>query len=75
MLLGTWKKTEVDFNSVFKKLFVTNAFDVSEDLLVSDELLSLIVEKMLQYRRQLLNAEVPANFQTVVKKLIPPKGI
>ena len=46
MLLGTWKKTKVDFNSVFKKLFVTNAFDVSEDLLVSDELLSLIVEKM-----------------------------
>ena len=66
MLLGAWKETNVDFNTAFKKLFVTKT---------SDKLFSLIGDDMLEYRRQLLNSEVPGNLQTVVKKLIPPKGV
>ena len=42
MLLAAWKETDVDFTSVFKKLFVTNKFDGSEDFLVSDKLFFLI---------------------------------
>ena len=75
MLLAVWKETDVDFTAVFKKLFVTNKFDDSEDFLVSDELFSLIGDDMLEFRRQLLNSEVPINLQAVIKKLIPPKGI
>ena len=30
---------------------------------------------MLEYRRQPLNSDVPANLQTIAKRLIPPKGI
>ena len=74
MLLAAWKKTDVDFTAVFKKLFVTNAFDGSEDFM-SDKLFSLIGDEMLEYRRELLNSEVPAKLQAVIKKLIPPKGI
>ena len=75
MLLAVWKETDVDFTAVFKKLFVTNKFDDSEDFLVSDKLFSLIGDDMLEFRRQLLNSEVPINLQAVIKKLIPPKGI
>ena len=75
MLLAAWKETDVDFTAVFKKLFVTNKFDGSEDFLVSDKLFSFIGDDMLEFRRQLLNSEVPINLQAVIKKLIPPKGI
>ena len=75
MLLGAWKETDVDFNAVFKKGFVTNEVDRSEDFLVSDNFFSLIVDDVLEYRTQLLNSDVPANLQTIAKRLIPPKGI
>ena len=61
MLLAAWKETDVDFTAVFKKLFVTNAFDGSADFLVSDKLFSLIGDETPEYRRELLNFEVPAN--------------
>ena len=75
MLLAAWKETDVDFTAVFKKLFVTNKFDGSEDFLVSDKLFSLIGDDMLEFCRQLLKSEVPINLQAVIRKFIPPKGI
>ena len=48
MFLAAWKETDVDFIAVFKKLFVTNAFDGSEDFLVSDKLFSLIGDEILE---------------------------
>ena len=75
MLLAAWKETDVDFTAVFKKLFVTNKFNGSEDFLVSDKLFSFIGDDMSEFRRQLLNSEVAINLQAVIKKLIPPKGI
>jgi hypothetical protein len=75
MLLKAWKELDVDFNTVFKKLFITNKLDGSEDIFVSDKLFSLIGDDMLDFRRELLKSEVPVNLQAVVKKIIPPKGI
>ena len=69
ILLAAWKETDVDFTAAF----VTNAFDGSEDFLMSNKLFPLIGDEMLEYRRELLNSEVPANLQVVIKKLIPPK--
>ena len=42
MLLSAWRGVENNFAEVFKKLFVTNALDRSEDHLVSNKLFSLI---------------------------------
>ena len=56
LLLDLWEENEVYYPSVFKKLFVTNKFDGTEDYLVSDKLFKLIGDDMLQYRRQLLNS-------------------
>ena len=75
ILLAAWKETDVGLTAVFKKLFVTNKFEGSEDFLVSDKLLSLIGDDMLELQRQLLNSEVPINLQAVIKKLVLPKGI
>ena len=75
MLLAARKETNVDFTAAFKKFFVANAFDGSEDFLVSDKLFSLIGDEMLEYWRELLISEVPSNLQAIIKKLIPPKGI
>ena len=75
MLCAAWKETNVDFIAVFKKLFGTNKFDGSEDFLVFDKLFSLIGDDMLEFRRQLLNFEVPIDLQAVIKKLIPTKDI
>ena len=75
MLLDSWKEIDVDFKGVFKRLFVTSNLDGSEDFLVSDKLFSLIGDDMLDFRRKLLQSELPANLQAVIKKIIKPKGI
>ena len=69
VLLGAWKATSVDFNAVFNRLFVINAFDGSESALVLHKLFSLIRDDTLEYRRQLSNFDFPANLQTVAKKV------
>ena len=75
MLMSSWDAITTDFSQVFKKLFVTNKLDGSEDYLVSDKLFSLIGNEMKDFRDSLLKSDVPNNLKTIVKQLIPPKGI
>ena len=74
-MLSSWDAITTDFSQVFKKLFVTNKLDGSEDYLVSDKLFSLIGNEMKDFRDSLLKSDVPNNLKTIVKQLIPPKGI
>ena len=75
MLMSSWKKVETDFAAVFKKLFVTNALDGTEDHLVSDKLFALIGSTMKNIRREILESALPATLQALIKQIIPPKGI
>ena len=75
MLMSSWDAITTDFSQVFKKLFVTNKLEGSEDYLVSDKLFSLIGNEMKDFRDSLLKSDVPNNLKTIVKQLIPPKGI
>ena len=75
MLLSAWKDVPNNFAEVFKKLFVTYALDGSEDYLVSDKLFVLIESDMQKFRKELTESPVPAKLLTVIKQLIPPKGI
>lgn len=75
MLLSAWRDVPDNFAEVFKKLFVTSALDGSEDHLVSDKLFALIGSDMQTFRKKLTESPVPANLQSVIKNLIPPKGI
>ena len=69
MLMSSWDAITTDFSQVFKKL--ANKLDGSEDYLVSDKLFSLIGNEMKDFRDSLLKY----NLKTIVKQLIPPKGI
>ena len=51
MLLPAWKDVPNNFAKVFKKRFVTNALDGSEDHLVSDKLFALIGSDMQKFRK------------------------
>ena len=59
MLLSAWKDVPNNFAEVFKKLFVTNALDGSEDYLVSDKLFVLIESDMQKFRKELTESPVP----------------
>ena len=75
MLLSVWSKIEVDTKAAFKSLFVTTALDGSEDYLVSDRLFRLVGEDMKLFRDGLIQSEMPATLQEMIRKLLPPKGI
>ena len=74
MLMNSWDATATDFSQVFKKLFVTNKLDGSEDYLVSDKLFSIIGSAMNDFGDCLIKSNILNNLQGVVKQLIPPKG-
>ena len=75
MLLSAWSKIEVDTKTAFKSLFVATALDGSEDYLVSDGLFRLVGENMKLFRDGLMQSEMPATLQEVIRKSIPSKGI
>ena len=55
-----------DFSQVFKKPFVNNKLDGSEDYLVSDKLISKTGSKMNDFRDTLIKLDVCNNLQGVV---------
>ena len=74
-MLEADKSITTYFSQVFKKLFVTNKLDGSEDYLVSNKLFSITGSEIKDFRDSLIKSDVPNNLQGVIKQLIPPKGI
>ena len=66
MFLSAWKDVPNNFAEVFKKLFVTNALDGSEDHLVSGKLFALIGSDMQKFRKELTESPVPAKLLTLL---------
>ena len=75
MTIKAWNKISVDYPRTFKQNFITCAFDGSEDYLVSDNIFRLVGEDMIEFRGSLLRESVPNTLKSVVKNMIPPKGI
>ena len=75
LTLKAWGKVSVDYERAFKQNFVTNAFNGSEDFLVSDRIFRLVGEDMIKFRKELLSKPPPKSLKDVVKNLIPPKCI
>ena len=75
ILLKSWELLQIDTEREFKSLFVTNAFDGSDDYLVSDKLYALIGDEMVKFRKELMLSKPSKTLKEVVRKLIPPKGI
>ena len=66
MLMSLWDAITTDFSQVFKKPFVNNKIDGSEDYLVSDKLFSITGSKMNDFRDTLIKPDVCNNLQGVV---------
>ena len=65
----------MDYERVFKQIFVTNAFNGSRDILVLNRIFRLVSENMIKLRKELLSKPSPKSLKDVVKNFIPPKGI
>ena len=75
MMSRSWESMVIDEERAFKTLFVTNAFDGSEDYLVSDKLFQLVGPQLVEFREKLKKSKSPKSFQALLRQIIPPKGI
>ena len=75
ILIESFKSLEIDFVNRFKALWVTNALDGSEEYLVSERLMSLVGEKMKDFRDQPKKKKSPKNLKELLKLITPPKGL
>ena len=56
MPLKAWELLDVDTESEFKSLFVTNALDRSEDYLLSNKLYALVENEIIKFRTELMTS-------------------
>ena len=68
-------KEKVDTKMAFKRLFVTNALDGSEDHLVSDKVFQLVGNEIKKFRETLMQEKAPKDLKEMLKTITPPKGI
>ena len=69
MLADSWELLNIDSLAALKNSFVTNAFDASEDYLVSDKLFDIIGNQMIEFRNDLLKSKPPATLQDLVQTM------
>ena len=69
MLYERWKKLENDYSIELKGLWVSNALDGSENYLVFEKLYTVMAEKMIEYRHELLQTPSPENLKSLLKLL------
>ena len=67
MLYESNQGLEKDYSKELKSLWVTSLLDGSEDYLVSENLYNTVVEKLTEFRHELL--------KTPMSYLTPPKGM
>ena len=75
LLVESEKAVELDANTAFKSVWVTNCLDGSEDYLVNDKILALVGDSMGQFRNEMTAKPPPKTIKKVIRSLIPPKGI
>ena len=51
-LISSWKNIQIGFAAVFKKRFVTNVLNESDNHLVSDRLFGFLANAMLDFREK-----------------------
>jgi len=75
MLHTSWKELTVDPVHAMKVNFLNNAFDGSDDYIVSDKLFSIVREEMLKFRKDLLTSTPPSDIKDLTSTITPPKGV
>ena len=75
MLMESKAAVSLDIDKAFKSLFLTNAFDGTEDVLVKDELLRMVHNEIKAFRDELKEWTLPDSVHGLMKQILPPKGI
>ena len=75
ILVETFKSLEINVESCFEALWVTNALDGTEDYLVSERVMLLVGNKMKVFRNDLMKKKSPKNLKELLKLITPPKGV
>ena len=65
----------LDFGRAFKRLFLTNCLDGSEDWMISDKLKSLVYDDMVKFREKLMKTKPAKTIEDLFKTFTPPKGV
>ncbi|CAL4062693.1 unnamed protein product [Meganyctiphanes norvegica] len=75
MLLESWETVKIDPVIALKNNFILNAFDGSEDYLVTYKLMKLVGEEITAFRKELLSSPPPTSIQELIESITPPKGV
>ena len=75
LLVESEKAVELDANTAFKSVWVTNCLDGSEDYLVNDKIFALVGDSMRQFRNEMTAKPPPKTIKEVIRSFISPKGI
>ena len=75
MLADSWDSLTMDPLKCLKNNFVCNAFDGSEDFMVSDKLFQIVGAEMVEFREALLKTTAPMTVEKLMKTITPPKGV
>ena len=75
ILVESFKSLEINVESCFEALWVTNALDGTEDYLVSERVMLLVGNKMKVFRNDLMKKKSPKNLKELLKLITPPKGV
>ena len=75
LLVESEKAVELDANTAFKSVWVTNFLNGSEDYLANDKIFALVGDSMRQFRNEMTAKPPPKTIKEVICSLIPPKGI
>ena len=73
LLAESEKAVELDANTAFKSIYVTNCLDGSKDYLVNDKIFALVRDSMRQFRNEMKAKPPPKTIKEVIGSLIPPK--
>ena len=74
LTVDSLNEINIDYQLAFKNLGLTNALDGHEDYLMSDRLFELVGPSIIAFREKLLEEELPASFEDLLKTITPPKG-
>ena len=72
MLVESNSSIDVDIPACYKALWITNKLDGSEDHLVSERIMTLVGQKLMLFRENLMKNASP---KTLKELITPPKGV
>ena len=75
MLCKSFDTVQFDSELAFKRNFLSNKLDGSEDHLVSSELYNLVKAEVVEFRKNLMESSPPKSLSALLKTITPPEGV